>query len=485
MSQYQSQILGQHLRMEQRLTPQLIQSMAVLQKPVAELEAFVEQALESNAALEIDETQPREQDEVHEAPPRSEKQQDDEAGFRRLDRFSREYDSEWSPTDRAPPRRSDWDDADPKMGAMANTAGREKGLAEHLLDQWSLLELDDEARRAGVAIIHSLDADGYLRKPLNEISAEVNPPVGVESLEAALKEIQRLEPAGVGARTTVECLLLQLDALPGDNTIERKLVEHHLDDIAHNRLPAVVRATGFSMGEITEAIKVIRAELHLHPGTLVGNRAVPPIRPDVIVDYSDSGGGLTVRLARGNMPRLRVREEVVALSKSKDTSKEERAFARKHVDEAAALIDAVQFRKARLLQVARSITEKQRDFFDQGPAGLKICRMSDLAAELECDPSTISRTVSDKYLQTPHGIFPMRYFFTGGTETQTGEEIGWDKVRNRVRELVESEDTKNPLNDDQIVTKLTAEGIDISRRTVAKYRQVMNIPSARQRRVFE
>ena len=474
------------MRMEQRLTPQLIQSMAVLQKPVAELEAYVEQALESNAALEIDESQsaaPETPDEP--LPPRSDREQDVEAGFRRLDRFSREFDSEWSPTDRGPPRRADWDDADPKMGAMANTAGREQGLTEHLLDQWALIELDADARRAGVAIINSLDADGYLRKPFAEIAAEIKPPVSDEVMNAALIEVQHLEPPGVGARTPVECLLLQLDALPGDNTIERTLIEHHLNDLAHNRLPAVVKATGFSMGEITEAIKAMRSRLYLHPGHLVGDRSVPPIRPDVIVEYADSGGGLTVRLARGNMPRLRVRDEIIALSKSKETPKEEREFAKKHVDEAAALIDAVQFRKARLLQVARAIAEKQRDFFDQGPAGLKVCRMNDLAAELECDPSTISRTVSEKYMQTPQGVLPMRYFFTGGTETEGGESIGWEKVRMRVRELVEAEDHKDPLNDDQIVALLTKEGIDISRRTVAKYRQQLSIPAARQRRVFE
>ena len=471
--------------MEQRLTPQLIQSMAILQKPVAELEAYVEQALESNAALEIDESHPVAPEPSLGAPLRSDREQDVEAGFRRLDRFAREQDFEWSPTDRAPPRRADWDDADPKMGAMANTAGREQGLTEYLLDQWALVELDADLRRAGAAIINSLDADGYLRKPLPDIAAELKPPPPIEVMDAALMEVQHLEPAGVGARTLVECLLLQLDALPGDNTIERTIIEHHLDDLAHNRLPSIAKATGFTMGEITEAIKVMRSQLHLHPGNLVGDRSVPSIRPDVIVEYADSGGGLTVRLARGNMPRLRVRDEIIALAKSKEIPKEERDFAKKHVDEASSLIDAVHFRKARLLQVARSIAEKQKDFFDQGPAGLKVCRMNDLAVELECDPSTISRTVSDKYMQTPHGIFPMRYFFTGGTETEGGETIGWEKVRNRVREVVEAEDRKDPLNDDQIAGLLMKEGIDISRRTVAKYRQQMSIPAARQRRVFE
>lgn len=470
--------------MEQRLTPQLIQSMTILQKPVAELEAFVEEALEKNAALEVDETHPREAPAEHEPPPRTEREQEVEAGFRRLDKFAREYDPDWSPGERSFARRSD-DDMDPKMGAMANTAGREQGLTEHLTDQWSLVELDPDIRRAGSAIINSLDVDGYLRRPLTEIAQQIRPPVSDETMEAALTEIQHLEPPGVAARTPVECLLLQLDALPGDNAIERTLIEHHLDDLVHNRLPAIVKATGFSMGEVTEAIKAMKSRLYLHPGYLVGDRSVPPIRPDAIVEYADSGAGLTVRLARGNMPKLRLRDDVVALSKSKEASKEEREFIKKHVDEASALIDAVNFRKARLLQVAQALAEKQRDFFDQGPAGLKVCRMNDLAAELECDPSTISRTVSDKYIQTPHGVFPMRYFFTGGTETEDGESIGWEKVRNRVRELVAAENPKQPLNDDQIVALLTKEGIDISRRTVAKYRQQLEIPPARQRKTFD
>jgi RNA polymerase sigma-54 factor len=228
----------------------------------------------------------------------------------------------------------------------------------------------------------------------------------------------------------------------------------------------------------------MRSSLCLHPGYLVGNRTLPPIRPDVIVQYSETGGGLTVRLTRGNTPHLRVRDDVASLAKSKENGKETREFARKHIEEAAALIDAVNFRRQRLLEVTRAIAEKQRDFFDVGPSGLKVLRMSDLATELGCDPSTVSRTVADKYLQTPRGIFPLRYFFTGGTETEDGETVGWDRVKSRVHELVDVEDRKSPLKDDQIAALLMKEGIDISRRTVAKYRQQLNIPAARQRRQF-
>lgn len=486
MAQYMSQFLGQQMRLEQRLTPQLIQSMAILQKPVADLEAYIESALEGNAALEIAEPQPSENSDAGEGQNGSIERTDPDAGsFDRLHKLSRDYDLD--DYDRAPfssRRASSGDDRDAKMGAMANTAGREIGLNEHLLAQWTLVEVDPQTRRAGEAVIDHLDPDGYLRVRLEEISNRVRPSIPVEALSVALSHIRELEPVGVGARDLLECLLLQLDALPGDNCLERTLIEHHLNDIAHNRLPAIAKATGYSIGEINEALTAMRSTICLHPGYLVGDRSVPIIRPDVIVDYAETGGGLTVRLARGNTPALQIRDEVVALAKSRQNGKDTRDFARKHVEEATALIDAVKFRQSRLLDVSRAIIEKQRDFFDVGPEGLTILRMSDLAAEQSCDPSTISRTVAEKYMQTPRGIYPLRYFFTGGTETDDGQSMGWDRVKTRVRELVDAEDRKKPLNDDQVAALLKKEGIEISRRTVAKYRQQLDIPAARQRRQF-
>ncbi|MFQ5493865.1 MAG: RNA polymerase factor sigma-54 [Phycisphaerae bacterium] len=492
MSQFLSQQFRQQMRMDQRLTPQLIQSMSILQKPISDLEAYIEEALESNAALELAEPEavepsPGSPDAARNGDDRTnDGQADPEAGsFGRFDRFSRDYDLDIQ--DRGPSRvrpvvSSDGRDA--KLGAMANTAGREIGLHETLLGQWSLVELEEPIRRAGEAIINHLDPDGYLRVRLELIAESVRPPIPLEELQTALVEVQKLEPPGIGARDTEECLLLQLDTLPGDNHLERVLIKNHLHDIAHNRLPAVAKATGFGLGEINEAMKAMRSMLCLHPGYLVGDRSVPTIRPDVIVDYADSGGGLTVRLARGNMPKLAIRKEVAALSKSRENGKETRDFARKHVEEATALIDAVKFRQSRLLEVARALVEKQRDFFDVGPQGLKILRMSDLAVELECDPSTISRTVAEKYMQTPRGMYPLRYFFTGGTETEDGQSMGWDRVKVRVRELVEAEDGTKPLNDERIAALLKNEGIEISRRTVAKYRQQLDIPAARQRRKY-
>jgi len=486
MSQTLSQVIGQYMRMEQRLTPQLIQSMAILQMPVADLETLIAEELEKNGALEIEEKL-ESPDRSGEANGRASSAADREeaASFKRLDRLGREYDLDFEDgRSFAARRKPSTVERDGKMEAMANTACRSAGLQEYLTSQWSLLDLPDDIRAAGETIITHIDDDGYLRVPLEQLLEKSKPPTTMETMDWALFEVQNLEPYGVGARDIRECLLLQLDAQPGDNRIERELVEHHLDDIARNRLPAIAKATGYSVGEITEAIKAMRSTLHLHPGLLVVDREVPPIRPDVLVEYAETGGGLTVRLARGNTPHLRISPQYLKMVKDKSNGKDVREFVRKRIDAAGALMDAVGFRRGRLLDVAQAIVDKQREFFESGPEWLKVLRMSDLALELECDPSTISRTVADKYMQTPRGIFPLRSFFTGGLETESGETTSWDSVKARVAEIIRGEDPKSPLNDDRIVDKLKEEGIEISRRTVAKYRQQMSIPPARQRRQF-
>lgn len=481
------------MRLEQRLTPQLIQSMDILQLTVADLEQRIAEEIESNVTLECADVDPADAPDAAGASPDTpsstlellepaRKTDADSRSFDRLDRMEREYDLDIGdngfPHRHAAPRQ---DDRDAKLDAMANTAARPESLAEHLVSQWTLLELADDIRRAGQAIIFSLDDDGYLRTRLEEIAADTRPPIALEDLQAALPQVQRLDPIGVAARDYQECLLIQLEALPGDNLIERQIIQHHLHDVVHNRYPAVAKATGFSTGEIAEAVKVISTHLHLHPAFLVIERQVPRIRPDIIIEFADDRSDLIVRLTRGNMPALRIAPQYAEMLKQKKVKKDVWAFVRKQVDNAGALIDAVGYRRSRLLDVAKCVIERQRDFFYEGPSGLKILRMSELALELECDPSTISRTVADKYLQSPRGIYPLRYFFTGGTESVTGQATSWDSVKQRVRELIENEDHKHPYNDDEVAARLKDEGIEISRRTVAKYRQQLNIAPARQR----
>jgi len=479
-----SQSLGQQMRMEQKLTPQLIQSMNILQLNALALENRVAEELEKNYALELAEHRPNDPDAAHPREDRSDGNGEAES-FERLERLAREYSREdFFSSARRPPSGGGGDDRDAKMDAMANAASRPESLAEHLMSQWAVQDLEPELLRAGEAIIYSLEDDGYLRAQITDVASRAHPPLDPGTVERALALVQQLDPVGVAARDYQECLLLQLEALPGDNRIEKDLVRHHLHDVVRNRYPAIAKATGYSIGEITEAVKAMQSTLNLHPGYTVVEREVPPIQPDVIVEPAESGAGLQVRLTRSSSPRLRISPSVLELLKEKADDKNVREFVKSHVESATALMDAIKFRRERLKLVAEHIVEHQREFFDSGPEALGVLRMSDLAEELECDPSTISRTVAGKYMQTPRGIFPMRYFFTGGMTTSSGESTSWDSVKVAMERIIQEEDKKNPLNDDQIAEMLSQRGTAISRRTVAKYRQQLDIPSARQRHVY-
>jgi len=490
MSQFMSQNLSLGLRQEQRLTPQLIQSMNILQLPLLALEAHVREEMERNPALELDEP-----DERIEAEPKRSAEKLVEGGdsesraehrheaecFTRLDRISREYD--FDDSDRPFGRRQVAGERDAKMDAMANTASRPMSLHEYLQNQWSFIEINGRVREAGNLILSYIDDDGYLHTSLEEVADQHVPAFTQYEMVEALRWIQTLEPTGIGARDLRECLLLQLDVLDGNHELERILVEHYLTDIEKNRYPAIAKATGRSIEELKEAVHQL-GKLHPHPGYLVAQREVPHIVPDVIVDYAEEDDGYTIRLARGSSPRLRISQTYRQMLTESKNDKEARDFLRKNLESAGALIDAVAYRRNRLLEVAQEVVAHQQEFLDVGPSGLKVLRMSDLAEKLECDPSTISRTVADKYVQTPRGIFPLRSFFTGGTDVGNGEAASWDSVKARVQEIIDAEDKKNPLSDDVVTAKLQAEGIDIKRRTVAKYRQQLHIPAARQRREF-
>ncbi len=486
-----SQSLSLGLRQEQRLTPQLIQSMNILQLPMMALEAKIREEMERNPALEEAEAQyAPEADQPAPAEPSLDEGTELDAerrrqaeSFSQLERLSREYDFDDSDRSFGRLARRFDGERDAKLDAMANTASRSISLNEYLRQQWAFVEIDVRTRQAGELIINYIEDDGYLRTPLEEIAEQHLPPFTPQEMAEALSWVQTLDPPGIAARDLRECLLLQLDSLEGNHELERTLVERHLTDIEKNRFPEVARATGRTIEDIKAAVKNL-GRLYPHPGALVVDREVPPITPDVIVEYAEETDSYTVRLARGNSPRLRISETYRRMLADDRNEKDTRDFIRKNLESAGALIDAIHYRRNRLQEVAEEVVNRQRDFFEKGPAGMKIMRMSDLAAKLGCDPSTISRTVADKYLQTPRGIFPLRYFFTGGTETQNGEETSWDSVRAQVKEIIDKEDKRDPLSDDVIAARLQAKGINVSRRTIAKYRQQLHIPTARQRRQF-
>ena len=299
-----------------------------------------------------------------------------------------------------------------------------------------------------------------------------------------------LEPPGVAARDVCECLLLQLDAIEADPAIcdedetlarVRTLISEHLDDLSQNRMPKVAEATGYSMDEIKSALDFMR-RLSLAPARQLVQTRPEVITPDAVVEYDEESDSYYAYLHERRSANLRVNEEYARLAADKSLDKKDRDFIKTNISNASWLIDAVSQRSSTLLRVIRVVVDAQRDYFDYGPSSLRPLPMTQVADQIGVHVATVSRAVSDKYLQTPRGIVPLRSFFTGGLATESGEDMSYDAVKAALREIVDNEDPKKPLSDDALATALKESGIEIARRTVAKYRGQLDIPSARIRK---
>ncbi len=499
---------GQHMRMDQRmkLAPQMIQSMEILQMAQAALEAKIDQELASNPTLEVRE--PGTDAEDLEAE-RTQADRDNSEGerelvvkdgdttnkddFERLSNFSDELGSSWDTNSseaggnyRA--RQSDGE-RDKKMDAMANTAARTASLFDQLMDQWHLVETTAELLKAGEFLIGFIDSDGYLRTETKDLLDQAPADVTEADLDAAIELLQQtLEPAGLAARDIRECLLLQIDARErndpdADLSDERTLVEDHLKDIETNRLPKISKATGLSIDQIKETIHNLR-QFHPHPGKLLADDAPRLIFPDAVIEYDEETDAYSATLTHGRLPTLQIRAEYARDAKDKNIDKKTRDYLNNHIRSASWVIDAIQQRKATLLRVIGVVVQAQREFFEQGPQALRPLPMTLVADQLGIHVATVSRAVNEKYLQTPRGILPLRMFFSGGTETDAGDAMSWTAIQAKLEQIIGEEDKAKPWSDDALVEKLKEHGIEIARRTVAKYRKQLNIPPARQRKEY-
>lgn len=513
---------SQHMKMGQhmKLAPRMIQSMEILQMSVQALEERIEQELESNVTLEIADPGADEKtlDEMRKQQERDDTENEreltvDESGggaddFERLDAFETTYteaaDNEFTPPSRgdrieetlgaySPARMAG--ERDSKMDAMANTAARAESLADQLLEQWSFADIDDELREPGRLLISYVDDDGYIRTDLAVIRDHApEPKPDAATLERALLAVQLfLDPPGIGARDVRECLLLQIDHIADDPSepgapaeeidIARDLIDTHLDDLIHNRIPKIAQSSGLTVDQIKRGIEHMR-RLTIHPGRSLVSSAPPSIIPDAIVEYDDEKGGYFAYLTDGRLPNLRVNREYAKMSSDRGLPKPDRQFIRTNLVNAQWLIDAIRQRRQTLLRVINVVVSAQRDFFDQGPAALKPLPMTLVADQLSIHVATVSRAVAGKHLQTPRGIFPLRKFFSGGLQTEQGEDVAWEAVRAAMQEVVDSEDKSKPLSDEAIAEEMKKRGIEIARRTVAKYRGQLNVPPARMRKTF-
>jgi RNA polymerase sigma-54 factor len=374
---------------------------------------------------------------------------------------------------------------------MNNTAARSGTLAEHLLGQWAFVECPAGVRKAGEAIINYIDSEGYFRADFESVIKESKNPLTIEDLQEALRLVQTLDPPGVGARSLQECLLLQLDALRHDPEaseghdfeLERALITDHLKDLEMNRYPQISKRLGRPIDELKNAVKRL-GRLHPYPGKQVGGDDAPPIIPDAIIYYDEENDRYEIEMSNDPAPNLYISGLYRKWLKNRTCDKKTREFLANNVRNARWLLESIEQRKSTIMRVIRAVVDAQREFFDKGPEHLKPLPMIQVADQLGIHVATVSRAVSEKWIQTPRGVFPLRRFFSGGTQSADGEDMSWDAVKEKLKGIIENEDRHNPLNDDEIVVKLKDQGIDLARRTVAKYRKILNIPTARQRKEY-
>lgn len=451
----------------------MIQAMQILQLSALDLQDRIAEELLENPFLELDETRPEE-----EATPAETPEHDPLEGMLEvLERYERDFGD--SPLTR--PARGD--EGDRKLEAMQNTPASYHSLGDALMEATALSDFDERKRRIAEFLAYSLDPRGYLPDPLEELACQSDiPRLTVEELEETLEELRAATHPALGARDIAECLLLQLTPLHLDTPLIRVLLEEHIEDITTNRLPRIARATGYSIEEIKNALETIRT-LDPVPGRDYGESPAETIHPDVIVEEID--GHFDVRLTREGIPRLGINHAYRNLLRQATKGDSVRKWIGQRLEKARWFIDALEQRQSTLLRIAIAIFDRQHDFLEGGVKGLRPLRMLEVAEEIGVHISTVSRAVAGKHAQTPHGILPLRYFFSGGTEKASGGMASQASIKQRIKELVEGEDAKAPLSDDRLAALLEErDGIKIARRTITKYRKALAIPASSQRRQF-
>ncbi|MHC4938801.1 MAG: RNA polymerase factor sigma-54 [Planctomycetota bacterium] len=492
--------LAQKLGLQLKLAPQIIQSIEILQLPALSLQELVETALQENEALE------REEDDYVPSADRNgiesdngqaneeERSRDAEIDvLERYEQLENQADRDWQDFGRRVPGGGD----DNKLEAMNNTAAEGANLHDALYDQFVLLDPNETQRTIGRHIIYNLDESGLLGRreaddkghltyrpyTLEEIldSPELRGRFTLEEAEDALYMVQRLEPKGVGARTSAEALVLQLDREDPDFDYKRRIIEEFLEDVSKNKRPKVARELGLTIPQLNRLVEEI-GQLNPRPAGQLGGDRNAYVQPDVVVEWRD--GRWEIILEDHFFPRLRLSPQYRKLLSDTDDPKV-KEYVRKKVESAKWLVDAIQQRQNTLYRVCEEIFKVQEEYLDYGRSHLKPLKMQEIADRVGIHVSTVSRAIADKWVQTPRGIVPLKFFFTGGAETADGETMSRFSVKEKVKDIIDNEDKKSPLSDEQVAEMLKKEGLDIARRTVTKYRKALQIPSSRQRREWE
>ena len=459
--------LSQHLAM----TPRLQQAIRLLQLSTLELHTEIQEALDSNVMLELDEDDTPERDAEIEIAPA-----DIPAEL--------PVDSVWEDIYDAPPANDSLSKGGPDGTDLASLRAQTESLKDRLHWQTALMRLSDTDRVIAAALIDAVDDDGYLALSLEDIHHGIDPlgrEVTREDIEAVLRQIQTLDPPGVAARGLDECLAIQLRQLPADTEWRDAaliVVTEHLQALASKSYGRIMAAIGLGRDELQCVIDLIRS-LSPRPGAAVETSAPEYVVPDVFVRREH--GAWKVELNPDASPRLRINAHYASLVQRTGDSADNNTL-RSHLREARWFIKSLLNRGETLLKTATCIVERQRGFLEHGEEAMKPMVLADIAQAVGMHESTISRVTTRKYMHTPRGLFELKYFFSSHVRTDSGSEASSTAIRAVLRKLVAAEDPARPLSDQKLKEILSGQGIRIARRTVAKYREAMAIPSSTERK---
>ena len=462
---------GLQQKLQTKLSPLQIQTIKLLELPTLELEQRIKKEIEENPVL--DEVEP---------------QQGDEDEKRNISL------SDYSPDDPTPSYKLYVNNQGKDLKPQYNTFSVKESFHQNLEMQLGYRDLDKRTRSIALFIIGSLDNDGYLRRDLDalcdDISFRLNIETSVEELEKILAMIQEFEPAGVGARNLQECLILQLKAKKGTKAQENALaiLEDYFDEFTKKHYTKIISKMGITQEELKAAIDEI-VKLNPRPGGQIDDSYVEQaqqIVPDFVLEEKD--GELIMTMPKFSIPELKVNKRYASLleksaGSSDKAEKEAATFVKQKLDSAKWFIEAIKQRQNTLQNTMNAIIDFQHDYFlDGDETKLKPMVLKNIAQKTGLDISTISRVVNCKYIQTHFGIFPLKYFFSEGLMTDSGEEVSTREIKKILMESVEQENKSKPLTDEELVTVLQQKGYRVARRTVAKYREQLNIPIARLRK---
>ena len=473
--------LSQQLRLGLKLTPQQVQYLKLLQLPNLVLEQRIKTELELNPMLELqdDVEQTVEQEEpTNEVEEPAESKAEDTYT---LDDYMHDESAGYKSADSRGQKNDEDDNYEPTITDVIP-------LSERLLSQFRLLTVDEVDCLLAEEILGNVEQDGYLRRELalivQDLNLTHNLDISLEKAELVLKKIQNLDPVGIGSRSLQECMIVQLEASKCDPALKAlalRIMREMYDDFTMRHFEEISKKMNISLDELKKVIWLIQ---HLNPKPGEGDFTAQEnyIVPDFIVTQSDDD--FIITLNDRNIPPLRINKaykELMSKRKKNGVSNEAKDFIRQRFEAAKWFISSIHQRRETMMKVMRSIVDKQREFFETGE-GLRPMIYKDISEVIGMDISTISRVVNSKFVQTDYGVFSLRHFFSDSISTTDGDEVSNKEVKRKLKDLIDAEDPLKPYSDDKLAQLLNDQGLNIARRTVAKYREAMLIPVARLRR---